>query len=1125
MASTDPDRGAVVANMAISLHTRFKQTGNQRDLEAAIAEAKTAVTATPVTHPYAAAARSTLANLLRTQAERTGDAGALNAAITCAEEALQLDAEHVPAQTNAAALYQLRFTRTGQRDDIDRCIQLALKATARTPKTSAYRATVASVLSTGLICRYERYGNDRDLEAAILVARESITLPSTKKEALAAVAVNLAGALRIRSEMTSSAEELDEAIEAGHLAVSLAEVNGPTRVAALANLAASFALRAAGSLSLDDLNRAIDLWRHALEAQPTPDRLPDMYSGLALALRARFERTDHLPDLEAAVASCELSLTFPGSEARHLSDLSAVLRTRFERLGRLGDIERAIDLARMALGSTPRDHLRFPVHVTVLALALLRLFVAAGDLKHIDEAISIVRDAVAVTPSDNRRLRLFANIASLLRARYERSGDLADLNESVAAARRASQEASDDDPRLPLYLATLAASLMRRFESHPTRADIDQAVTAYRQALDRAPEGSPARVMYLSGLGFAMLRRYEEFGDNTDLDLAVDNAYAAAEATPAEHPIRAGLLSNLVAPLLARFNRDRRADDLNAAVEKARQAVAAPGAQGGLWHNLGVALQAAYEATWNENIRVEAMAAFARCASSTATLPLVRASAATHRARLAGSVKDWRSAGAAFAEALELLTAISDRRSTWDSRQRQLGRLPGLARDAAAVSLRRDDPEGAVTILEQARGVLIGQMLELRTDSDALRPCHASLADEFDRLRAILNTDTMPSLEDDADLITLTDPSRWRREAAEAFDALLATIRGIPEHSDFLRPPSPAALTRCAARGPVAIINVSRYGCDALLLQSDGVRPKALPDLVAADVADRASALIRACADPDWATNKLLNDTLQWLADSVVDPVLDELFGSQASDGPPPRVWWLPTGPLSALPLHAAGSALQRVVSSYTPTLRALMHAQPITSHVVRSLVVGVTEADGYPELPGAADEAALISAILPGVGKPLINKGASRAAVLAGLVDSQWAHFACHAVTDGTDPAANALILADQELFVRDLLAAPNKARYLAYLSACATVLNQGRLADEAIHVASAVLLAGFQHVLGALWRVSDAIARELAADIYPDLIRNKEPARALHSVVSALQTRYPRNPLLWAGFIHIGP
>ena len=63
-------------------------------------------------------------------------------------------------------------------------------------------------------------------------------------------------------------------------------------------------------------------------------------------------------------------------------------------------------------------------------------------------------------------------------------------------------------------------------------------------------------------------------------------------------------------------------------------------------------------------------------------------------------------------------------------------------------------------------------------------------------------------------------------------------------------------------------------------------------------------------------------------------------------------MWWCPTGPLTILPIHAAGhhadsvsgttptkqSVLDRVVSSYAPTLSALIRArQPRSTALVTS--------------------------------------------------------------------------------------------------------------------------------------------------------------------------------------------
>ena len=64
-----------------------------------------------------------------------------------------------------------------------------------------------------------------------------------------------------------------------------------------------------------------------------------------------------------------------------------------------------------------------------------------------------------------------------------------------------------------------------------------------------------------------------------------------------------------------------------------------------------------------------------------------------------------------------------------------------------------------------------------------------------------------------------------------------------------------------------------------------------------------------------------------------LDEALEDLHATH--DGPgQPRVWWVATGSLALLPVHAAGhrdgsrTLLDRVISSYTPTVRSLTAAR-----------------------------------------------------------------------------------------------------------------------------------------------------------------------------------------------------
>jgi CHAT domain-containing protein len=259
-------------------------------------------------------------------------------------------------------------------------------------------------------------------------------------------------------------------------------------------------------------------------------------------------------------------------------------------------------------------------------------------------------------------------------------------------------------------------------------------------------------------------------------------------------------------------------------------------------------------------------------------------------------------------------------------------------------------------------------------------------------------------------------------------------------------------------------------------------------------------------------------------------------------------VWWSPVGVLAYLPLHAAGhhsdlttsgptpaadprTALDRVISSYTTTVRSLTYAR--IHHVGvgdgKAVVVAVPDAPGTPPLPGVAAETATLTRLLPDA---LVLANPTRDTVLAALPAHQVAHFACHGYADWNDPASSRLILRDHRtapLTVADV-SALHLTGGLAYLSACDTTVTSPRLADEALHIAGAFYLAGYQHVIGTLWPINDAEARDIAEDFYVGLTAGgttapqiSRSARAIHHALR-LRARYPQAPTLWAAHTHTG-
>jgi tetratricopeptide (TPR) repeat protein len=303
-------------------------------------------------------------------------------------------------------------------------------------------------------------------------------------------------------------------------------------------------------------------------------------------------------------------------------------------------------------------------------------------------------------------------------------------------------------------------------------------------------------------------------------------------------------------------------------------------------------------------------------------------------------------------------------------------------------------------------------------------------------------------------------------------------------------------------------------------------RPGRLSDLAAALIVKFGrTATIRIGAQAS------LREILGWLWDHGVGPVVDALGyrDTPAPGAPLPRVWWAPGGLLSLLPVHAAGQALDRVVSSYTFTVASLRHTRrhPSSFEPTIALIVAMpTTPDIAGRLEHAAEEARRVAAhwprsvtlieAAPGADRAddADDKAPNSANVLRLLPSCGVAHFACHGTTDPADPGRSCLFLEDH-LMVAALTTLSLTSAGLAYLSACQTAITTDeRLLDEAIHLA--FQLAGYSHVIGTLWTIRDERALDIADAFYTSLTE-VTPAEALHAAVRSQREQFPLTPSLW--------
>jgi len=475
-----------------------------------------------------------------------------------------------------------------------------------------------------------------------------------------------------------------------------------------------------------------------------------------------------------------------------------------------------------------------------------------------------------------------------------------------------------------------------------------------------------------------------------------------------------------------------------------------------------------------------------------------------------------------------------------------------LASDGAARALDERDPVEALETLEDGRAHLLSGALNTRRELEVL---HGADAELHTRLRAALHR--VRSLR------SAVQSGRWpsqeeadeRRAASEDAARLIAELQRRPGFQRFLTP-LPLGLDDlmpAAAEGPVVSVNVHPRRCDALALCPDGLRTVPLPRLYASDLVAQAESfrlavevLTAGPRDPLFAdAREIFTGTLAWLWDVLAEPVLDAL----GFTGPPepgaawPRLWWSPSGVLNSFPLHAAGhhgpgdpagaAVLDRVASSYTPTLRALLFSRArrrTTAGSRRTLAVAMPQTAGQAPLARTVTEAT--EAVAAGGGTPLIGPAATRGAVREAVLDAAVVHFACHADSDPEDPSAGRLLLADGDLLIRDIAELRLEAAELSYLSACGTARGGASpaLADEVIHLASAFQLAGYAQSVATLWEVGDTFAATAAAEFHRTLaptLAKPAPlpaALTLHQTVRSLRAAAPDRPWTWSALVHAG-
>jgi len=971
-----------------------------------------------------------------------------------------------------------------------------------------------SVRGWALQRQAELSGNAATMKQAVAAHRRALNMTGKSDPAYPDRLSGLGGALTLQYAMTGNATVLGHAVGLHKGAVARSADSDPGRAARLSNLGTALGLQAARTGTMAILRCAVSRHRQAAEAADDND---------------------------------------PG-RAMFLANLGVALLREYEEDGSPAVLDEAIRRQREAVALTPDDHVERAPRLANLAGALMACYERASEQDVLDEAVRSYRLAIAKAADQPAYLARFQyGLAGALFRRAERTGDLAGFDEVLDLLGEVLKLTPDGHPNMPNRLAALGSAAFARFREGPADlTQLDDAIAALREGLHLVPVGHTERGRILSNLGGLLDGRFEQTNDVENLREATGFHRQALAATGPGHSERGKRLSNLVISLIYQ---SRATDDdsvLDEALDRCHEALRAmPAGDSGRAQTLqalgGVYAQR-YNLTGNHEVLEAGIKAFREAADDATAPARIRIQAGRDGGQLAGSAGQAGDALRAFASAVRLLDEAAWVGLGRQDQERLLGRLTGLPADAAAMAITEGRLEYAVELLEQGRAVLLTRQLEASAQHAALREHAPELAGQLAWVQRALD---LPGSGDPVGGDQLAgrpaeaNAAGGRAELARQRDALIQQIRARPDLENLVTAPPFSRLAAAAARGPVIILNISAYRCDALIVTSGTVQLVPLSELSASSVTEQTEALLAAADNAAQG----LTPVLEWIWDRIVSPVFSQLgiTGAPESGQQTPHIWWCPTGLAAFLPLHAAGrypadgpspdTALNRAVSSYTPTLRTLIQlrerqAGPI-SPITGPLIVAMPQTPGAADLPGAETEA---NDLASRVSHSTCLSGplATRAAVTEAMGEHLWAHFACHGVQELLAPSHGRLQLYDELLTIPQLMALNLKNPSFAFLSACETYRGGTVIPDEGITLASAFQLAGYQHVIATMWSVM--ITPEIVARyVYDQILTNTDgttdldadaSAAALRTAILTLLAESPGiTPQLWAAYIHTGP
>ncbi|KAI0250879.1 CHAT domain-containing protein [Lactifluus subvellereus] len=1032
-------------------------------------------------------------------------------------------------------------------------------------------------LATARFARYGLSGQKSDLDKHILHLTEVALLPFPSF----GLYVNIFGVLHDLAEalftrfhkFSKRPEDLKSSIDflrhARKLPLEAFEVSR-TRVAETLVLALNFYPTSDVEDATRHIKEIMAICRELLVSH-SPGHYPvNSLVVLSISVSTEYHRSGHVEPLDEVIEFLRgVVVTNPPGSSQVSLALGRVLGVRIAQAATCDDdIEEALALLDTVVAAVdPGDsHMLTLVHAQALTLisgfASLRTY-DNRSAESLEKVISLCRSCLSrntlnsSTMGDRGRSLVVMLLEACLKIRFQYFG----LTESL-------QEASSCSSEIDTLLPSQDPLIMSFYESATEKGaysteELEEKIR-YLQGL--AVQGTNERWAYAKGLGNWYRKKFHQTGDMMDLEECLK--YHRMALAPGSTGGRSASYSCLELGdlLLVAFDRSSTIEHLEESILMHRRTLELHGSRGSTFevhHRLSLSLYFCWLLLGRVQDLDESMRFFDMAVGNEYATPHHRLDIA-YKWAASSRVSGHHSILTAYQKALSLVQTslvVAPTIQTQHYRLVATTRMPQVPLEYASYLIGMGQLEQAIETLEQGRALLWSEMRGLRTSVDQLRNVDSALANKFAKInRSLEALTTSNSYSQSVPASSSMDERRADdREGTDAFgrtlneqrrlveerDTLISQVRQLPGFESFLGTPSFNTLRDAASRGPVIIINHCRWRSDILILLCD-----APPSLVSTpddfyarvnklrtNLLDTRKTYSTSSCQYDEALRSVLNDLYTLVGQPVVSRLRKLDIPEQS------RVWWCPTSTLCSLPLHAMGpipsdDGKERYfsdlyVTSYTPTLSALIKSRgsgALTPDRPSLLLVG-RPTDNLPE---ASEEITVIQRILGESAHCLVSEDATLQAVMKGLQDHKFAHFACHGnLVPGRPFDAWFRLEGQDRLTLLDIVRSHLPNAEFAFLSVChAAELTDESVADEALHLTAAMQYCGFRSVVGTMWAMVDEDGPEVAKHFYKLMFSSEggkvpsymRSARALRNAVQRLRKKRGMTLERWVNYVHYG-